>query len=272
MGRFTRIPENTFNALQMDAGILLNIFDPTGATPVADVDIICATTGGINVACVPEYSDLGEDVDNCPNNMKELKHLDSWTCTMSCTSLGTSVDAIKLSLGAADIDNETKIVPRKDLEQTDFADLWWVGDKADGGFVAVRLINALSTGGFTLQTTKNGKGQIEMELTGHVSLSDQTVMPMEFYSIDGDGAASPEIYLNTHAITLTVGETATLKARVKPTGETVTWNSSATGKASVTSGGVVSAVEAGSTIITASITVDTVSYTDTCTVVVVAAT
>ena len=30
MGRFTRIPQNTFSELQMDAGILLNKFDPTG--------------------------------------------------------------------------------------------------------------------------------------------------------------------------------------------------------------------------------------------------
>ena len=87
---------------------------------------------------------------------------------------------------AADIDgtDSTKIVPRRDLEQTDFADLWWVGDKADGGFVAVKIINALSTGGFSLQTTKNGKGQISLEITGHVSINAQSVMPMEFYSAD----------------------------------------------------------------------------------------
>lgn len=105
---------------------------------------------------------------------------------MSFTSLGLSPELIKLSLSAADIDGTTKIIPRKDLEQTDFASLWWVGDRADGGCVAVKLINALSTGGFQLQTSKNGKGQVSCELTGHVSLSDQTRMPMEFYSIDPD--------------------------------------------------------------------------------------
>lgn len=63
MGKFTKIPENTFSALQMDAGVLLRNFDPvTGAAP-ADEDIICATTGGINPTCVPTYSDFGEDVD-----------------------------------------------------------------------------------------------------------------------------------------------------------------------------------------------------------------
>lgn len=187
MGTFTKIPENTFNDLQVDAGVLLKAFDP--ASPAAtDANIICATTGGINVSCVPTYSDYGEDVDNCPNNMKELKRLDGWECKISTTGLGTSPELIKLALGAADIDgtDTSKIVPRVDLEQTDFSDLWWVGDKADGGFVAVKLLNALSSGGFTLQTGKRAKGQVSIELTGHVSINAQSVVPMEFYSVDGE--------------------------------------------------------------------------------------
>jgi len=187
MGMFTVIPQNTFNALQLDAGVLLKTFNPAAPAAPSDVDIICATTGGITVACVPTYSDFGEDVDNCPNNMKELKHLDGWECTMSTTSLGTSVELIRLALGAADITAASgKIVPRRDLEQTDFSDLWWVGDRADGGMVAVKLKNALSTGGFSLQTTKNGKGQITLEMTGHVSINDQNTMPMEFYSAEAE--------------------------------------------------------------------------------------
>lgn len=183
--KFTVIPENTFDELQLDAGVLLTTFDPTNPVAPADEDIICATTGGINVSCVPTFSDLGEDVDNVPVNMKELKHLDSWACTMSFTALGTSPEAIRLALGCADVTAASgKIVPRRDLEQTDFADIWWVGDKASGGLVAVQLKNALSTGGFVLQTTKNGKGQVSVTLTGHVSINAQSTMPMVFYSMD----------------------------------------------------------------------------------------
>ena len=184
MGMFTVIPEDTFSALQMDAGVLLKNFNPTSPAAPADADIICATTGGINATCVPSYSDLGEDVDNCPVNMMELKHLDSWECKLGFTSIGVTPDVIKWSLGAADIDGTTKIVPRRDLEQTDFSDLWWVGDRADGGLVAIQLKNALSTGGFSLQTTKAGKGQLSVEITGHVSLSAQNVVPMVFYSAE----------------------------------------------------------------------------------------
>lgn len=235
MGMFTAISQDAFNELQMDAGMLLRTFNPAQPAAPADEDIITATTGGITVSCIPTYSDFGEDIDNVPNNMKELKHLDGWECKMSTTALGTSPEAIKLSLGAADksgatysassdttvksgktyytrtgtspnyvytpVDSPTgnpstlsyyemtspdyKITPRRDLSQDDFADLWWVGDKLDGGFVAVKLINALSTGGFSLKTTKNGKGQITLELTGHVSINAQSTMPMEFYSVEG---------------------------------------------------------------------------------------
>ena len=186
MGKFTVIPSDAFDALQMDAGVLLKAFDPTNPAAPNDEDIICATTGGINPQCIPTYSDFGEDVDNVPVNLMEFKHLDGWDCRIATTGLGTSPELIKMSLGAADIDGTTKIVPRRDLRMSDFSDIWWVGDKANGGCVAIQLKNALSTGGFALQTTKNGKGQVSIELTGHVSINAQSEVPMVFYSIDGD--------------------------------------------------------------------------------------
>ena len=190
MGKFTVIPQDTFTGLQLDAGVVLTQFDPT-APAVVDEAIVCATTGGINISCTPTYSDLGEDVDNCPVNMKELKHLDSWACGMSFTSIGTNPRSIRMALGAADIDAETgAITPRRNLSQSDFQDLWWVGDRADGGCVAIQLKNALSTDGFTLQTTKSGKGQVSVGLTGHVSLSDQNTMPMVIYSMDASEVAT----------------------------------------------------------------------------------
>lgn len=192
MGKFTVIPKDTFDDLQLDAGVLLKNFAPATAAAPQDSDIICATTGGINATCTPTYSDLGEDVDNCPNNMKELKHLDGWDCTLAFTSLGMSTAAIKMALGSADIDTQdtTKVVPRRDLKQSDFSDIWWVGDKADGGMVAIQLKNTLSTGGLSLQTTKSGKGQISVTLMGHVSIEAQTEMPMVFYSTSGTAEAS----------------------------------------------------------------------------------
>lgn len=191
MSRYYQIPQDTFNALQLEAGVLLKHFDLAAAaaddddTGFTDEDIICATTGGINPSCVPSFTDLGEDVDNVPVNMKELKKLDSWECKLSTTALGTSAKLIKMSLGCADIaEDGITVIPRRDLKQKDFGDIWWVGDKANGGFVAIRILNALSTGGFSLQTTKAGKGTSALEITGHVSINAQKTVPMVFYSVD----------------------------------------------------------------------------------------
>lgn len=200
MGTFTVIPQDTFESMQLDAGVLLKNFDPSDVKAPADEDIICATTGGINPVCQPTFSDLGEDVDNVPANMKELKHLDSWACSLSTTSLGTSPELIRLALGCADVDstNRAMIVPRADLKQSDFASsIWWVGDRADGGCVAIQLKNALSTGGFSLQTTKNGKGQTSITIEGHVSITAQKEVPMVFYSIDPATGGTATTYTYT---------------------------------------------------------------------------
>lgn len=193
MGKFTRIPADTFEQIQTEAGILLYKFDTDNPGSVKDEDIICPTTGGITASCVPSYSDMGEDVDNCPANLLELKNLDSWECTLEFTSLGTSPKSIRLALGAADIDSNkpSKIIPRRNLKTTDASDVWWVGDRADGGMVAVCLKRALSTSGFSLQTTKSGKGQTSVTLTGHTTVDTQDEVPMEFYS-EGPAPASME--------------------------------------------------------------------------------
>lgn len=181
MGRFSKISQGAFDEFQVDAGVLLKNFDASSPALV-DENIICATTGGINPTCVPTYSDWGEDVDNCPNGMMELMHLDGWETTLGFTALNTTPEVIRMALGAADVEASSgKITPRRNLKDTDFADVWWVGDRSDGGLVAIRLINALATSGFSLQTTKNGKGQISVTLAGHVSITDQDTVPMEFY-------------------------------------------------------------------------------------------
>lgn len=184
MARFTVIPQDAFEEMQLDAGVLLKDFDPLNPT-FDEEDLICATTGGIAVSCVAEFTDLAEDVDNAPNGLMEYMKLSTWTCELSTTSLGTSPELIAMALGVADVDGD-KITPRRHIKLSDFKDLWWVGDRADGGLVACKVHNALSTGGFSLQTTKDGKGNVEITISGHVSINAQGVVPMTFYSQEGE--------------------------------------------------------------------------------------
>mgnify|MGYP001755222172 FL=1 len=181
--KFTKISAEAFKSMQINAGVVLNKFDPTGTTEIQDADIICATSGGVTAECKPNITDLGDDVDNCQKNTAELMQIEDYDCTLAFTALNVTTDVIKLALGAADV-SEKKVTPRMTLDPTastgDFKDIWWVGDTIDGGFVAVKLMNALSTGGLSLKTTDKGKGNIAVTLTGCPRLGSDTV-PMEWY-------------------------------------------------------------------------------------------
>lgn len=182
--KFTKVPTTTFQNIQLNAGILLKAFAPATGT-AQNADIIGATSGGNSFSAVPEFMDFGEDIDNVPKNTKELKKIDSYTVTMSGTFVTASTDTAKMLIGAADIDgtDNTKVLPRADLADADFADIWWVGDYSDhngatnGGYIAIKLIDALSTGGFQLQSTDKGKGTMAYEFTGHYSIEDEDLTP-----------------------------------------------------------------------------------------------
>ena len=186
--KYTKIPENTFQNIQLNAGVLLSSFTPSSAT-VSEEAIIGATTGGINFTATPTYIDFGEDIDNCPKNMKELKKLDSWEAKCSGTFVTVNTAVAKSLIGAADIGSSdtTKVTPRNDLAQADFSDIWIVGDYSDkngdtnGGFVAIHMMNALSTGGFQIKTADKAKGQFAFEYTAHYSMSAQGTVPFEVY-------------------------------------------------------------------------------------------
>lgn len=186
MGKFTKVAEDAFEQLQLNAGILVDTFTPSTGTIG---NILGATTGGISFASNPSFSDFGEDVDNVPNNMKEFKHLDGYDPHMSGNFLTCTPSLAKMLVGAADIatGDNTKVVPRNELLAADFDDVWWVGDYSDvvtgenAGFMAIHLLNALNTSGFQITTTKNGKGQLAFDFQGHYSLDAQDTVPFEIY-------------------------------------------------------------------------------------------
>lgn len=195
--KFTQIPTDTFEKLQMNAGILLDEFTPkTGVIG----NIIGATTGGNTFEASASYTDMGDDIDNCPKNMLELKKLDSWEAKMSGTFSTVSASLAKTLVGAADIDSEdaTHIIPRNEILKTDFHDVWWVGDYSDmngeknGGFCAIHLMNALNTAGFKIKSSDKAKGQFSFEFTGHYSMDAQDTVPFEIYIKAGSEEAVSE--------------------------------------------------------------------------------
>lgn len=191
--KFTQIPTSTFEELQLNAGVLLADFDPTDGT-VTNEDILGATSGGVSFSDAPTFRDDGEDIDNCPKGTKELMRIDSRNIGMSGTYITMNTERAKSLIAAADIDagDSTHIIPRSDLAQTDFKDIWWVGDYSDkngnsnGGFIAIHLMNALSTGGFSLQSGDKAKGQFAFSYSAHYSINDVQKVPYEMFIKGGE--------------------------------------------------------------------------------------
>lgn len=212
--KYTKIPSDTFKQIQLNAGIIVGSFNPaTGDTG----DILGASTGGVNFNAAPTFEDFGSDIDNCPKNTKELKKLTELEITLSGTYVTVTPALAKRLIGAADIasNDDTKIVPRKDLKDSDFTELWWIGDYSDkngnsnGGFVAIHMLNTLSTGGFQIQSTDKGKGNFAFTFTAHFSIADQDTVPYEVYIQAGSSESGDyEMDVTSVASSTTTNKTA----------------------------------------------------------------
>lgn len=271
--KYTKVANDAFEHIQLNAGILTDDFDPATETIG---NILGVTGGGISFNSNPEYQDFGEGMDNVPANTMELKKLTSMNPVLSGTFMTVTANLVKMLVGASDIEQVStyvkKIIPRVDLETTDFEDVWFVGDYSDvndgigAGYIALHLKNGLSTGGFQIQTNDKDKGNFSMEITGHYTMTDTTILPFDVYVKEGYAIG---VKLDKTTATVAVEGTTTLTATTHPENATVVWLTSDDDVATV-SNGVVTGVAAGTATITAKITVDEVEYTATCEVTVTA--
>ena len=207
MGKYTAVAKDILSTLQTEAGVLLSKFDPTPGT-IKDDDILGATTGGFQFNDTPTITDFGEDIDNVPGQLKQLQRITQRTVTLSSTFASMSEKAVKFVMGACDAKDVSganpdkkvrQITPRDTLQMNDFAsEIWWVGDYSqynepdneNAGYIAIRLINALSTGGLAITTTKSSKGTMAFTITGYYNAANVKEMPYEIFIKEGDVAAS----------------------------------------------------------------------------------
>lgn len=207
MGKYTAVAKDILSTLQTEAGVLLSKFDPTTGT-IKDDDILGATTGGFKFTDTPTITDFGEDLDNVPGQLKQLQRITQRTVTLSSTFASMSEKAVKFVMGACDAADMSganpdkkvrQITPRDTLQMDDFAsEIWWVGDysqynepdNANAGYIAIRLRNALSTGGLAITTTKRSKGTMAFTVTGYYNAANIKEMPYEIFIKEGDVAAS----------------------------------------------------------------------------------
>lgn len=191
--QYTQVKADAFQTMQMNAGIMVDTFTP--ATGLIG-NILGATTGGLAFAANPTYQDIGEDVDNVPPNTWQLKRIVSYDPAISGTFVSVSAALAKKLNGAGKYgttgtgtttEDTTHIIPSHELTEDDFEDFWVIGDYSDkntgstAGYVAIHLKNALNTGGFQWQTSKDAKGQFAFDFHGHYDLEDIDTVPFEIY-------------------------------------------------------------------------------------------
>ncbi len=183
--KFTQVRSDTFQNIQLNAGLILTDFTPsTGAFD--EEDILGATSGGATFTATPTFIDFGADIDNVPENTYQLKQFDQWQVTMSGTFVAVDGALAETLVAAGDLAS-SKVTPRTNLASTDFGTVWWVGDYSDkngatnGGFVAIELLNALSTGGLKVKSNDKGKGTFDFEFTAHYDLTSIDTAPFNVY-------------------------------------------------------------------------------------------
>lgn len=190
---FTQIRQTTFGELQVNAGVVLTEFEPDKFNGTLDLStILFATSGGITFTDTPEYKDAGEGIDNAPKNVKELKKYVQREVKLSGSAITFTPESVKMAMGSADISDVSvtgsgsgtvkKITPRDVLKDEDFTDLWVVGDRGNnGGWIAIHLMNVLSTGGFSWKTADQDNGTSDFEFLGHYTIEDQNKVPYEAF-------------------------------------------------------------------------------------------
>ena len=183
--KFTQVPSDTFQKLQLNAGVIASDFTP-GTGSLTASNILGATGGGVSFEAVPNFKDFGEGIDNVPANTKELKRIQDYAVKISGTFKTLDLSLAK-SLVAGGSTASNKLTPSHDLASSDFDDIWWIGDYSDkngstnGGFIAIHLMNALSTGGLKITSADKDKGSFDFEYTAHYSLSTPDIVPFEVY-------------------------------------------------------------------------------------------
>lgn len=200
--KYAQLPLNLHQTLATTAGVILSDFDPENPGTAEEIQarVMYATTGGVTLSCVAFFQDHGKDIDNCPKNIRENMEISAWECKLIGTALTLTEDTALSLMGAADKtqgaaeDDALVFQARTSVYASDFKTLWYVCPYGtQGGFLAVKLENALNRGGFSWKTREDGKGRFAFEYVGHSDLSRPYAVPFTFYMKKSDSSAAQTV-------------------------------------------------------------------------------
>ena len=175
------ITKEQAESTEYDFGCLVKNFDPETWTNPVEGTLSYLTTNQITINHQVTYENLGTDINGIHVNYKELEIATGiQASTMSFTALGFSANDIKRYIGAAS-ESGGHITPTLSIDDSNFENITWVGHMINGGWVAVVMPYALSTGGLSITANKSQKGTSTVTLTGFRSIDNKTQGEIECY-------------------------------------------------------------------------------------------
>lgn len=195
----TSLRPETFDNLQLNAGVFLVNFDASTYTDAAALEdgilaalengenILGATIGGGTFNATPSIRTIEADGMRYPVIGSTVN--DMWTVKLNTTLKEVTPANFQRALISCDMDTSkasvTVLTVRTDIEEKDYIPkLSWVGDTSKG-FVMIELDNALNLAGASFTFTDKGEGTLPVEFQAHVSELDQMdKAPFRVYFFD----------------------------------------------------------------------------------------
>lgn len=193
-GLTTGLRSETFDNLQLNAGIVLKNFSYDSITDAAALksaiataktagtNILGATRGGGNFVVTREVRE--PEADGKRYSFVGGRFIDSADAKLSTTLIELTPGNLQIALGSADVTtsgSKTTIKMRTEIKDTDYlTNIVWVGNIADGSLVAIVLYNAFNTADFSLTYTDKGEGTLAVEFHAHQeNVDDYDEAPFE---------------------------------------------------------------------------------------------
>ena len=197
IGLTTPARSDGLKKFQLNAGIFLMNFDMSdiddssdmrtaiAAAITAGTDILGITRGGGSFQVTSEMRQ--PEFDGQRYRYVGGEFVDSADAFLSTTLLEVTPANMKYAIGSGALDTSGKIVSmHTQVTDEDYIPtLTWVGDLADGSFVAIELKNALNTSGLNLTFTDKGEATIPVEFHAHQDeVSDYDEAPFKIIFIE----------------------------------------------------------------------------------------
>ena len=198
-GLTTPLRAETFQNLQLNAGIFIKnlAYDSIADADALKTAIRTAITAGTNIlgatrgggTFVATREVRTPEVDGMRYGFVGSDFVDSADAYLSTTLVEVTPATVKDTLGNATVTTsgkKTTIQMHTAIEDSDYIEsLTWVGDLADGRYVAITLFNALNTADFTLTFADKGEGTLAAEFHARqAAVDDYDNAPFEIVFFD----------------------------------------------------------------------------------------